>query len=91
MYSASEALRSWPSASKSIFSNSVKPSCMIAAPESCVSTTRGLIGVPTSATLTSRISFTLPVSVSTSSSTPLAPTIQNGVALSVWPFSSGGV
>src|SRR5882672_10528415 len=91
LYSASEALRSCPSASKSIFSNRVKPSCMIAPPESCVSTMRGLIGVPTSATFTSLVTRTRPVSVSTSTSTPVAPTIQNGVAFSVWPFSSGDV
>src|SRR5581483_3286620 len=54
LYSASEGLRSWPCSSKSIFSKSVKPSCMIAAPESCVSTIFGLIGVPTSATFTRR-------------------------------------
>src|SRR5688500_2227147 len=89
LYSASEALRSWPAASNCIFSSSVKPSCMIAPPESCVSTMRGLIGVPTSATFTMRATRTRPVSVSTSTSTPVAPTIQNGVALSVRPFASG--
>ena len=62
---------------------------MIAAPESCVSTIFGLIGVPTSATLTRRVMRTRPVSVSTSTSTPVPPTIQNGVALSVRPFASG--
>ena len=64
---------------------------MIAPPESWVSTIRGLIGVPTSATLTIRVTRTRPVSVSTSTSTPVAPTIQNGVAFSVCPFSSGAV
>src|SRR5687768_9292935 len=87
LYSASDALRSCPSPSNSIFSKSVKPSCMIAPPESCVSTIFGLIGVPTSATLTSRVTRTRPVSVST----PVAPTIQKGVAFSVCPFASGGV
>ncbi|HEX7218380.1 MAG TPA: hypothetical protein VF280_04095 [Burkholderiales bacterium] len=47
------------------------------------------LGVPTSATSTSRVTRTWPVSVSTSTSAPLAPTIQNGVALSVRPFASG--
>ena len=89
LYSANDALRSWPCASNSIFSCSVKPSCMIAAPEICVSTIFGLIGVPTSATFTRRVMRTLPVSVSTSTSTPVPPTIQNGVALSVRPFASG--
>ena len=60
---------------------------MIAAPESCVSTIFGLIGVPTSATLTSRATRTRPVSVSTSISTPLPPTIQNGVASLVRPVA----
>ena len=60
-------------------SDMVKPSCMMAAPESCVSTMRGLIAVPTSATLTSRSTRNCPVSVSTSTSAPVAPTIQNGV------------
>ena len=91
LYSASDAFLSCPSASNSIFSNRVKPSCMMAPPESCVSTMRGLLGVPTSATFTIFVTRTRPVSVSTSISTPVAPTIQNGVAFSVWPFSSGGV
>src|SRR5207244_9692102 len=43
LYSASDALRSWPCSSNSIFSNSVKQSCMIAAPESCLSTILGVI------------------------------------------------
>jgi len=64
---------------------------MTEAPDNCVSTIFGLIGVPTSATFTMRVTFTRPVSVSTSTSTPVAPTIQNGVAFSVWPFWSGGV
>src|SRR5438105_10329615 len=91
LYSASDALRNCPSPSNSIFSKSVKPSCMMAPPESCVWTMRGLIGVPTSATLINRVTRTRPVSLSTSTSTPVAPTIQNGVALSLCPFASGGV
>src|SRR2546423_1141636 len=51
--------------------------------DSAMKTASGLSG--------SSVSRTRPVSVSTSSPTPLAPTIQKGVALSVWPFSSGGV
>ena len=50
----------------------VKPSCISAAPDSCVSTIFGLIGLPTSATLISRSMRTCPVSVSTSTSTPRA-------------------
>ena len=76
----------WP-ASNSIFSVMVKPSCMIAPPESCVSTIRGLTGVPTSATLTSFVTVTRPVSVSTSTSTPAPPTIQNGVTSGDRPVS----
>ena len=75
----------------SIFSDIVKPNCMIAAPESCVWTMRGLIGVPTSATLTSRVTRNCPVSVSTSTSAPLPPIIQNGVALGVCPVFGSGV
>src|SRR5438874_165049 len=61
----------------------VKPNCITAPPESCVSTILGLIGRPTSATLTSRVTFTWPVSVSTSTSAPAPPTIQHRVACGV--------
>ena len=65
---------------------------MIAPPESCVSTMRGLIGVPTSATLTSRVMLhAAGLGIDLELRRRVAPTIQNGVALSVWPFSSGGV
>ena len=39
----------WPP-SRCIFSNMLKPSCIRAAPDNCVSTIFGLIGFPTSAT-----------------------------------------
>ena len=68
----------------------VKPNCMMAAPEICVSTIRGLTGRPTSTTLISFVTVTCPVSVSTSTSTPAPPTIQNGVASGVSPLASGG-
>ena len=71
-------------------SDSVKPSCMIAAPESCVRVTAGLIGRPQSAALMSRVTCTAPVSVSTSTSTPAPPTIQNGVTLSDMPVCASG-
>ena len=42
-------------------------------------------------TLTSRITRTCPVSVSTSTSAPVPPIIQNGVTFADWPvFASGG-
>jgi hypothetical protein len=64
---------------------------MIAAPESCVSTSFGLIGRPTSATLINFVTRTCPVSVSISTSAPAPPTIQNGVTLGDWPLGSGDV
>jgi len=79
----------WPP-SMFIFSNMVKPSCMSEPPESCVSTMRGLIGLPQSATLTSFSIFTWPVSVSTAISTPAPATIQNGVAFGVMPVPGCG-
>ena len=67
----------------------VKPNCMIAAPESCVSTMRGLIGVPHVGDVDELGHRTCPVSVSTSTSQPAPPTIQNGVASGVRPFAIG--
>ena len=55
-------------------------------------TMSGLSGVPASATLTSRITRTWPVSVSTSTSAPAPPTIQNGVTFGAsFRSASGGV
>ena len=73
-----------------IFSNMVKPSCISAAPEICVSTIFGFIGLPQSTTLTSRMMRTWPVSVSTSTSAPAPAHIQNGVALGVSPVAGSG-
>ena len=60
------------------------------APLSCVRATPGLIGLPQSAALTSFVTRTAPVSVSTSTSTPAPPIIQNGVTLSDSPVCASG-
>jgi hypothetical protein len=73
-----------------IFSNMVKPSCISDAPEIWVSTIRGFTGCPQSTTLIRRRIRTCPVSVSTSTSTPAAAHIQNGVALGVSPVAGSG-
>src|SRR3954447_5281450 len=90
LYSANDALRSCPTSSNSMHSNSEMPSCMMAAPDICVSTTFGLIGVPQSTTCPKRNSLKWPVSVSTSTSTPQPPTIQFGVMFSDCPVSCSG-
>ena len=59
----------------------------MAAPEICVSTMRGLTGLPQSMTLIILVMRTWPVSVSTSTSAPAAANIQNGVMFGVRPVS----
>ena len=70
-----------------MFSDNVKLSCISAAPDNWRAAMAGLSAVPTSATLTSRLTVTCPVSVSTSTSTPVPAAIQNGVICSDWPVS----
>ena len=62
----------------------------MAAPESCVPAIAGLIGFPASAAFTSLVTRTCPVSVSTSTSAPVPPIIQNGVAFAVSPVAGSG-
>ena len=76
--------------SKCIFSNIVKPTCITAAPEICVSTAFGLIALPQSTTLTSLRILTCPVSVSTSTSAPPPAISQNGVTFGLCPSSGLG-
>ena len=79
----------WPP-SMCIFSNMVKPRCISAPPEICVSTIFGLIALPQSTTLTSLVILTWPVSVSTSTSAPAPAIIQNGVTFGLWPVPGAG-
>ena len=73
-----------------LVSNIVKPTCISAAPEICVSTAFGLMGLPQSTTLTSFRILTWPVSVSTSTSAPPPAISQNGVTFVLCPFSGFG-
>ena len=63
---------------------------MSAAPEICVSTILGLIALPASTTLISRVTRNCPVSVSISTSAPEPAVIQNGVAFAVCPVCGSG-
>ena len=56
----------------------------------CRSTDAGLIARPTSATFTSFVTLTRPVSQSTSISAPAPPSIQKGVMSGDWPVAGSG-
>ena len=73
-----------------MFSVVVKPYCMMPAPDNCTFASLGLMATPMSATLMSLVTVNWPVSMSTSTSAPLAPTPQKGVAMRDWPVSESG-